>query len=52
MAGLCENRSFAPLGLVWFRLFPTARAVGCILTPPCGSEALSTVLPELSRTQG
>jgi hypothetical protein len=28
-----ENQSFAPLGLVWFPLFPTACAVGCIFTP-------------------
>jgi hypothetical protein len=28
-----ENLSFAPLGLVCFPLFPTACAVGCILTP-------------------
>jgi len=30
---LCENSSFAPLGLVPFPLEPTAYAVGCILTP-------------------
>jgi hypothetical protein len=28
-----ENWSFAPQGLVCFPLFPTAYAVGCILTP-------------------
>src|SRR5271155_3975338 len=28
-----EKQSFAPLGLIWVLLLPTACAVGCILTP-------------------
>ncbi len=39
LTSLCENTSFAPLGLSNFACAPTACAVGCILTPLRGCKS-------------
>ena len=49
LESVCENASFAPAGLDYFALVPTAYAVGCILSPLRGWKPLALFHPESAK---